>query len=131
MKFVWRLLVLLVVVPATYFFIYWVPFSLVPLGEARWIADVGALLCTAFVAWFVWVKLGSADQGMISSIFLGAILIGGIGFTAGFFGPMIFAPEANQGPLLGLLITGPLGFLAGGIAGFFYWTFRGKKAQAQ
>ena len=38
----------------------------------------------------------------------GALVVGGIGFVGGFFGPMIFAPEANQGPLLGLFITGPL-----------------------
>jgi hypothetical protein len=42
-----------------------------------------------------------------------ALLLGGIGFAAGFFGPMIFSPGANQGPLLGIFITGPLGFLAG------------------
>jgi hypothetical protein len=42
-----------------------------------------------------------------------ALLVGGIGFAAGFFGPIIFAPDANQGPLLGIFITGPLGFLAG------------------
>lgn len=42
-----------------------------------------------------------------------ALLVGGIGFAAGFFGPIIFAPDANQGPLLGIFITGPLGFLGG------------------
>jgi 4-hydroxybenzoate polyprenyltransferase len=42
-----------------------------------------------------------------------ALLVGGIGFALGFFGPMIFAPGANQGPMLGIFITGPLGFLAG------------------
>ena len=31
----------------------------------------------------------------------------------GFFGPMVFAPGANQGPLLGILITGPIGVLVG------------------
>lgn len=41
------------------------------------------------------------------------LTIGGICFAAGFFGPMIFAPGANQGPLLGILITGPLGAIAG------------------
>lgn len=38
---------------------------------------------------------------------------GGVSFAVGFFGPMIWAPEANQGPLLGILITGPLGTVAG------------------
>jgi hypothetical protein len=48
-----------------------------------------------------------------------ALLVGGIGFAAGFFGPMIFAPGANQGPLLGIFITGPLGFFAGLAWGIF------------
>jgi hypothetical protein len=48
-----------------------------------------------------------------------ALLVGGIGFAAGFFGPMIFAPGANQGPLLGIFITGPLGFLGGLTWGVF------------
>lgn len=48
-----------------------------------------------------------------------ALLLGGIGFAGGFFGPMIFAPEANQGPLLGILLTGPIGFLVGLAWGVF------------
>lgn len=42
-----------------------------------------------------------------------AFVIGVVCFSAGFLGPIIFAPDANQGPLLGILITGPLGFLGG------------------
>ncbi len=42
-----------------------------------------------------------------------ALMLGGIGFAAGFFGPIIFAPEANQGPLLGIFVTGPGGFALG------------------
>ena len=41
------------------------------------------------------------------------LAVGGLGFALGFFGPMLLAPDANQGPLLGIFITGPLGFLAG------------------
>lgn len=47
----------------------------------------------------------------------GAIL-GAIGFLGGFVGPVIFTPEANQGPLLGIFITGPLGFILGLVVGF-------------
>ena len=50
----------------------------------------------------------------------GAALAGGIGFIAGFLGPIIFAPEANQGPLLGIFITGPLGLIIGGLTGLVY-----------
>jgi hypothetical protein len=46
-----------------------------------------------------------------------ALIVGGIGFAGGFFGPMILAPDANQGPMLGIFITGPLGFLSGLIYG--------------
>jgi hypothetical protein len=44
--------------------------------------------------------------------------LGAVSFSAGFFGPMILTPEANQGPLLGILITGPLGLIAGLVVGF-------------
>ncbi len=41
------------------------------------------------------------------------LFIGSIAFFAGFIGPMLFAPDANQGPLLGILYTGPIGTLVG------------------
>jgi hypothetical protein len=47
--------------------------------------------------------------------------LGGIGFVGGFFGPMLFAPSANQGPMLGIFITGPGGFLLGAVAGRVRW----------
>jgi len=47
-----------------------------------------------------------------------ALVLGVTGFAAGFFGPIIFSPDANQGPLLGLLITGPGGALLGAVLGF-------------
>jgi hypothetical protein len=37
------------------------------------------------------------------------LIVGGIGFAAGFFGPMVFDPTGNQGPLVGILISGPGG----------------------
>ncbi len=39
--------------------------------------------------------------------------LGGLGFVLGFFGPLWLTPESNQGPLLGIFITGPLGLFAG------------------
>jgi hypothetical protein len=41
------------------------------------------------------------------------LLLGAAGLASGFFGPMLFTPEANQGPLLGILITGPAGAVLG------------------
>lgn len=45
--------------------------------------------------------------------FLWFVLLGITGFCAGFFGPIIYVPEANQGPLVGILITGPGGVVLG------------------
>lgn len=51
---------------------------------------------------------------------VGGAVLGAIGFAGGFFGPIIFNPQANQGPLLGIFITGPLGFLIGAALGWSY-----------
>ena len=48
---------------------------------------------------------------------IGAVALGGIGLFGGYFGPLLLTPEANQGPLLGIFITGPLGFVLGGFLG--------------
>ena len=64
--------------------------------------------------------------GMWKSIAVGALLTGGIGFVAGFVGPVILAPQANQGPLLGIFITGPLGLILGGIGGAIHHRSRHK-----
>ena len=56
-------------------------------------------------------------KGILRSGCLGAAGLGIVGFTFGFFGPMIFTPDSNQGPLLGIFITGPLGAVAGGLIG--------------
>jgi hypothetical protein len=41
---------------------------------------------------------------------------------------MIFVPSANQGPLLGIFITGPLGLVLGGAGGAIHWFARGRHA---
>jgi len=46
-----------------------------------------------------------------------ALWVGGVAFLVGFIGPMIVVPGANQGPMLGIFITGPLGFVVGLVYG--------------
>jgi hypothetical protein len=55
---------------------------------------------------------------------LWAVGVGGLGSALGFFGPRWLAPGANEGPLLGILIAGLLGFL-GGLA-WGLWRERGR-----
>ena len=97
-------------------------------GRGMLAATHASLACALVVAWFTWRKTASTAasnvSGMFGSIALGAIIVGAVGFVAGFFGPIIFAPDANQGPMLGIFITGPLGFLIGGVGGFVYWLRR-------
>ena len=60
----------------------------------------------------------------------GALLMGVTGFLIGFFGPMKYQPWANQGPMVGIFLTGPGGLLLGGIIGTTLgftqpaWSFR-------
>ena len=46
-----------------------------------------------------------------------ALSMGAAGGIAGFLGPIFLNPEANQGPLLGLFVTGPGGAIAGLLLG--------------
>src|SRR3954454_5602328 len=49
-----------------------------------------------------------------------ALSMGAVGGAAGFFGPMLLSPDANQGPMLGLFITGPGGAVAGLVLGLAF-----------
>jgi hypothetical protein len=56
---------------------------------------------------------GERWRGTVRLALPRAFAVGGIGFVLGFFGPLLLTPDANQGPLLGIFITGPVGFLLG------------------
>jgi hypothetical protein len=60
---------------------------------------------------------GDRWRGIVGRAIRPALIVGGIGFAAGFFGPIVLKPDANQGPLLGIFITGPIGFVLGLIYG--------------
>ena len=52
-----------------------------------------------------------------------ALLLGGLSFIVGFFGPLLIAlligSEANLGPLWGIFVFGPGGVIVGAIVGAF------------
>jgi hypothetical protein len=121
---VFRVIAMLVVIPATYYFTKY-PFSPVPFRGN----SIISLLCAAGVGWYVWVKLRSAPADTFSSTLLGAILLGSAGFDVGFFGPQIFVPGSNEGPVLGMFITGPIGFIFGAIFGLVCSFGRGRKTR--
>jgi hypothetical protein len=45
------------------------------------------------------------------------LVLGAVGLFVGFLAPLVLAPEANTGPLIGIFITGPSGALAGFVLG--------------
>lgn len=94
----------------TFFAAFWGSFILMGFRGydiAPWIGAVCALL----VGWFVYSAVSPGN--LVWRMFRMGFIVGGVGFALGFFGPILLQPEANQGPLLGIFITGPGGFLLG------------------
>jgi len=128
MKLLFRLLVTAVSGISSLYFFFWVGGTALTILHAPfWIVSALSVAVAIIVGRYVWAHTAGLQAGLISSMFLGALTTGGIGFAGGFFGPIIFMPGANQGPLLGIFITGPLGFVLGGIGGAVYWRVRGPK----
>lgn len=48
---------------------------------------------------------------------LWGVVLGAVGLCTGFYAPIVLNPDANQGPLFGIFITGPAGFLGGILLG--------------
>ena len=89
-----------------------------------------ALVLAFISAVFIWKKTVQIQDNFAKYCLTGGIIIGSIGFLGGFIGPMIFRPDANLGPLLGIFFTGPIGFLMGLLGGWIYWILRIKKTKS-
>ena len=106
---------------AVFFFTFWIGGALLSIvGLPDWVIVGVAPVAALVVGRFAY----RGGDGFVREVAMGAVVVGTIGFVAGFFGPMILAPGANQGPLLGLFITGPLGVIAGAVGGAVRWTMR-------
>jgi len=83
--------------------IFWVPLTL-------WLLTMSVL--------FWWSALSGDHTGSragLRSSWQGGWIVGALGLGVGFIGPLLLNPKANLGPLLGILITGPLGFVLGAL----------------
>lgn len=99
-------------------------FSLLADGAPEAFRKAAGVACGLLAGIAAWRATAAPRPGLAKAMLQGAGLLGLIGFIGGFAGPMIFAPQANQGPLLGIFITGPGGFLLGAIAGALWWKRR-------
>jgi len=117
----------------SFYFTYWIAGALTVVVSdptepgisptLAWAPVVVAAVVAAGATHFVWTRAG-VPGGFVSTVAKASILTGTVAFSAGFFGPILLMPTANQGPLLGLLITGPLGFVTGAVGGALYWAMR-------
>lgn len=127
MKTAMRIIMTFFAFIATYYFIYWVPLSLIPaVRKVAMLPTIIALLIAITIAVAVWKGMRATSHNLAYHILMGGIIVGAIGFVLGFFGPIIFNFGGNQGPLLGLFFTGPIGFILGLIAGAVYWKVKAK-----
>ena len=110
----------LLVFAASFLFSYWLLFAQIIPENLPWLATGAAFLTAATLARLTWRGMSVETLGLFGTTMAWAGTVGAVGFCGGFFGPMVLAPQANQGPLLGLFITGPLGFLGGAIGGLIH-----------
>lgn len=91
--------------PARDGWVFWLPIAL-------WLVTMG------FLCW--WTALGReqpATRARIGASWRLGWMVGAAGLAVGFVGPLLVTPKASLGPLLGILITGPLGFVLGALGG--------------
>jgi hypothetical protein len=88
-------------------------------GWIFWLPITSWLLTMSVLCWWSALTSDRGNKGRIEASWRLGWTVGAIGLFAGFVGPLLLS-DSNLGPLLGLLITGPLGFVAGALgAGAF------------
>ena len=102
--------------------------SMVRAGSDVFAVMIQALLLTgaAFLLWFAALGNQPSERTKLARTLQIGAVVGGIAFVAGFVGPLLFSPGSNQGPLLGIFITGPAGFILGCIGGLVWTKFFSK-----
>jgi len=97
--------------------------SMLVVGFDRFSVMLQATLLTTavFLLWFAALAHSPSELDKLARTLLIGLVAGVICLVLGFVGPLIFTPENNLGPLLGIFITGPAGFILGCIGGFV-WT---------
>jgi hypothetical protein len=112
--------------------VYLTPFALLTLfhqvqrGYDPIETSFGLVVATfAILCWWFALR-GNSIESLVHMklVVVGGLILGVVGFAAGFFGPIIFSPKSNQGPLLGIFVTGPLGFVVGTVLCWLYVVVR-------
>ncbi len=88
-------------------------------GSLIFWAPLALLLITfAVLCWWFALRGDRAEsRAAIRATWKGGVWVGAASFALGFIGPLVIWPDGNLGPLLGILLTGPLGFVCGALGG--------------
>jgi hypothetical protein len=98
--------------------VYWFAIAALPF-EGDSVASALSLAAALAAGGFTLTRVSLTEGSLLASVLRNALTFGAVAFAVGFFGPFLVNPEANLGPLIGIFVTGPLGFLVGGTVGFF------------
>lgn len=120
------LIVALIFIPFIFYTIYGIFFPLIFPFAPKQTTLIVSILGTILISFIFWIILNNLNNPIVSKALITGIVSCTITFVLGFIGPMIFYPEANQGPILGFFIA-PIGFIAGSILGGIYWHFKLNK----
>jgi hypothetical protein len=81
-----------------------------------WVPPALLLITLAALCWWFALRGGrAASRAAIGATWKGGVWVGVPSFALGFIGPVLIWPDGNLGPLLGILLTGPLGFVCGAL----------------
>ena len=81
-----------------------------------WVPPALLLITLAALCWWFALRGGRAEsRAAIGATWKGGVWVGVPSFALGFIGPVLIWPGGNLGPLLGILLTGPLGFVCGAL----------------
>ena len=87
-------------------------------GWIFWVPITSWLLAMGLLCWWSALKAHRADsRARIRASWHAAWRVGGVALALGFIGPLVLNPTASLGPLVGILLTGPLGFVLGALIG--------------
>lgn len=97
-------------------------------NQPIWLRAAVALAGALLVGWSAWKLAGDEKVNVGLAVLSGALMLGGLCFIIGFLGPMVFAKDTSQGPLIGVFIAAPLGVITGAIGGYIYASKHNERA---
>ncbi len=125
---VFRLIVVFIPTTVTCHSLLWLVVGVFhPSGFHPLFGIFGSLLASSAFTYFTCLRSTAFPPTRLVAVALGAFVTAGFSFSAGFFGPMLISPDSLHAPLLGIFLTGPLGFLFGAVGGYIYWSARHRR----